>query len=147
MKEAMRLHPAVGQLLERAVPPGGATIEEVSLLGGMSVGINPWAVSRDRTVYGKDADGFRPERRLESSPEQLRLMERNFLAVCHVLYVFSHADIASLERASVFARGGIPACSRCQSSFLGCPASFMSPGHGQGTIGSFVVTSLFDKVE
>jgi cytochrome P450 len=81
MKEAMRLHPAVGMLLERIVPAEGTTIEGVWLPGGTVIGINPWVVSRDPTVYGEDAEIYKPERWIESSPEQLKLMERNFLAV------------------------------------------------------------------
>lgn len=81
MKEAMRLHPAVGQLLERVAPREGATIDGIWFPGGTIVGVNPWVVSRDKEVYGQDADEYRPDRWLEAAPEQHRLMERNFLAV------------------------------------------------------------------
>jgi cytochrome P450 len=81
MKEAMRLHPSCGQLLERVVPQGGATMCAMYLPQNTIVGINPWVVARDRTVYGSDANNFRPERWLEASPAELKLMERNFLAV------------------------------------------------------------------
>jgi cytochrome P450 len=80
MKEAMRLHPAVGMLLERVVPEEGATIAGKYLPGGTIVGANPWVVARDPDVYGQDVDVFRPERWLEANPAQLKLMERNFLA-------------------------------------------------------------------
>ena len=81
MKEAMRMHPAVGQLLERVVPQGGFTIAGVWLPEGTILGMNPWVPSKDRSVYGNDADEFRPERWLEADASSLRLMERNFLAV------------------------------------------------------------------
>lgn len=81
MKEAMRMHPAVGQLLERVVPPGGAVISGVWLPEGTIVGVNPWVVSRDPSVYGQDANTFRPERWLEADAASLKLMERNFMAV------------------------------------------------------------------
>lgn len=42
MKEAMRLHPSVGLLLERHVPPQGVEIDGHFLRGGTVVGINPW---------------------------------------------------------------------------------------------------------
>ena len=80
MKEAMRLHPAVGQLLERVVPEGGATVAGVWLPEGTITGVNPWVVSRDRKVYGMDAEAYRPERWLEANPAEMKLMERNFLA-------------------------------------------------------------------
>lgn len=81
MKEAMRLHPAVGMLLERLVPAGGATVGNSWLPEGTIVGVNPWVMSRDRSVYGEDVDKYRPERWLEADANTLRLMERNFLAV------------------------------------------------------------------
>ncbi|RFU27323.1 hypothetical protein B7463_g9022, partial [Scytalidium lignicola] len=79
MKEAMRMHPAVGQLLERVVPEGGATLSGVWLPQGTIVGVNPWVPSRDNTTY-EDAHLYRPERWLEADTAQLKLMERNFLA-------------------------------------------------------------------
>ena len=81
IKEALRMHPAVGLLLERVVPKGGAEISGVWLPEGTIIGINPWVAARDRSVYGDDAYAFRPERWLEADAAQLRLMERNFLAV------------------------------------------------------------------
>lgn len=42
MKEAMRLHPSVGLLMERHVPPQGVEIDGHFLKGGTIVGINPW---------------------------------------------------------------------------------------------------------
>ncbi|CAH0050575.1 unnamed protein product [Clonostachys solani] len=80
IKEAMRMHPSVGMLLERHVPKGGATICGKFFPEGYIVGINPWVVGRDRDVYGEDADVFRPERWLEADPEQLKEMERSSLA-------------------------------------------------------------------
>ncbi|KAH4036417.1 hypothetical protein HBI09_072710 [Parastagonospora nodorum] len=80
IKEAMRMHPSCGQLLERVVPAGGMSIASVFLPEGTVVGINPWVVAQDKDVYGDDVGVFRPERWSEASPAQLRLMERNFLA-------------------------------------------------------------------
>jgi cytochrome P450 len=48
MKEAMRMHPAVGLLLERVVPEGGAVIAGTHLPAGTVVGANPWVVARDK---------------------------------------------------------------------------------------------------
>ena len=81
MKEAMRIHPAVGQMLERVVPSGGAQFGNIWLPAGTIVGINPWVVSREISVYGNDVDGYRPERWLEAEPEVMKAMNRNFLAV------------------------------------------------------------------
>jgi cytochrome P450 len=81
IKEGLRMQPAVGMLMERFVPKGGVTLDGVHLPAGTIVGINPWVAARDVSVYGPDAEEFRPERWLDTSPEQLKLMERNFLAV------------------------------------------------------------------
>ncbi|KAJ9660306.1 hypothetical protein H2198_002614 [Neophaeococcomyces mojaviensis] len=80
LKEAMRMHPAVGLLLERTVPANGVTIAGKWLPGGTIVGICPWVLHRDKRVFGNDADVFRPERWLEASPETLKVMDRSNLA-------------------------------------------------------------------
>lgn len=80
IKEALRMHPAVGLLLERVVPAGGAQLGGISLPQGTVVGMNPWVAARDKAVYGGDASTFRPERWLEASEERLKVMDRNFLA-------------------------------------------------------------------
>lgn len=81
MREALRMHPAVGQLLERVVPPEGAPVAGVFLPGGTIVGMNPWVAARDRKVYGADVDVFRPERWIDADDQSLKLMDRNWLAV------------------------------------------------------------------
>ena len=86
MKEAMRLHPAVGMLLERIVPENGAVISGKWLPAGTIIGANPWVLARDKTVYGEDADAYRPERWLEADEKTLKSMERSFLAVSLPLF-------------------------------------------------------------
>jgi cytochrome P450 len=81
VKEALRMHPAVGFLLERVVPRGGAEVCGTWLAGGTIVGINPWVMARDKTVYGEDSEEFKPERWLTADEQQLKAMERNNLAV------------------------------------------------------------------
>ncbi|EME48617.1 hypothetical protein DOTSEDRAFT_84193 [Dothistroma septosporum NZE10] len=80
IKEALRMHQAVGLSLERLVPRGGAEVGGVWSEGGTVVGMNPWVSARDEETYGKDAYTFRPERWLEANEDKLKLMERNFLA-------------------------------------------------------------------
>jgi cytochrome P450 len=81
MREALRMHPAVGQLLERVVPEAGTTVDGVFLPAGTIVGMNPWVAARDRAVYGGDAHVFRPERWIEADEKTMKLMDRNWLAV------------------------------------------------------------------
>jgi cytochrome P450 len=79
MKEAMRVHPSVGLLLERHVPTGGATICGEYIPAGTIVGINAWVLHNDPNVF-PDPEKFEPERWLESSEEKLQEMERSFFA-------------------------------------------------------------------
>lgn len=81
MKEAMRLHPGVGFPLERYVPAEGATICGVNLPGGTIVSMSAPVIHHDESVFGTDAGTFRPERWMEASPEQLKIMDRSFFAV------------------------------------------------------------------
>ncbi|KAK7711179.1 hypothetical protein SLS63_012720 [Diaporthe eres] len=63
IKEGLRMHPTVGLCLERVVPEPGLTLPDGRFLpAGVNVGLNPSVMTRDRNVYGPDADVFRPER-------------------------------------------------------------------------------------
>jgi hypothetical protein len=102
MKEAMRLHPGVGFPLERYVPKGGLVVGDVLLPEGTIVGMNAWVIHHDKTIYGEDADMFRPERWMDAESEKLRIMEKCFLSVR--LYFIaqllgSNSHIRSLEPA------------------------------------------------
>ena len=75
VKEAFRLHPAVGLPLERIVPPQGADICGEHIAGGTIVGCSAWVIHRRPEVFGKDVDAFRPERWLEANTEKKKEME------------------------------------------------------------------------
>lgn len=79
IQETFRMHPASAVLLERVVPPTGANIAGEHIAGGTVVGVSSWAVHHNKDVFGQDVDTFRPERWLEPSEEQVRLMERSML--------------------------------------------------------------------
>lgn len=74
VREAMRLHPGVGLVLERIVPSGGLTLNTGEVVPpGTIVGLNPWVIHRNADVFGADVESFIPERWLprdgESSEE------------------------------------------------------------------------------
>lgn len=77
LKEAMRLHPSVGLILEREVPKEGMSISGKQIPGGTIVGINAWVLHRNSQIF-PDPDSFIPERWMESSPEALKEMEKSF---------------------------------------------------------------------
>ncbi|KAL9116115.1 MAG: hypothetical protein Q9227_000484 [Pyrenula ochraceoflavens] len=76
IKEGMRIHPAVGLPLLRVVPPGGAHLCGKFFPEGTVVGINSWVAHRNKTVFGADADVFRPERWLDADKDKVAEMER-----------------------------------------------------------------------
>ena len=78
--EAERLHPAIGLHLERTVPPQGATVCGTFVKGGTVVGMTPWVIHRDPSVFGHDADQWRPERWL-CDDSQKQKMQDTMLAV------------------------------------------------------------------
>ena len=86
VQEAFRMHPALGMMTERLVPPSGATICDHFVPSGTLVGINTWTVRRDKTVFGEDADIYRPERWLEHGKGRHRMEKAvfNFGAGNHV---------------------------------------------------------------
>jgi len=75
VKEALRLHPAVGLPLERIVPPQGAEICGEFIAGGTIVGSSAWVIHRRPEVFGPDVDSYRPERWLETTKETKKEME------------------------------------------------------------------------
>lgn len=75
VREAMRLHPSVGLLMERHVPAGGLHIHGRFLPAGTIVGINPWVTNRDVEVFAPDPDVFRPERWIKADETQRKRMD------------------------------------------------------------------------
>ncbi|CAP98183.1 Pc22g08950 [Penicillium rubens Wisconsin 54-1255] len=69
IKEALRLHPAVGLMLERVVPVEGLQLPDGPFLpAGTIVGANPWIIHR-HWIFGEDVESFVPERWLKMNTE------------------------------------------------------------------------------
>lgn len=98
IKETLRYHPALGgQLQERLVPPGGATISGEWIPEGTIVSCCTWLVHRHKPTFGNDSDQFRPERWLEASEEQLSAMNRALTAFGAGPHTCVGKNIAILE--------------------------------------------------
>ena len=91
VKEAERIHPAIGLPLERIVPAEGAMICGQHFKAGTVVGISAWVVHRDKEVFGQDAAEWRPERWLCDRATRNK-MEETLFTVCLPLLRFCAAD-------------------------------------------------------
>ncbi|KAF2131728.1 pisatin demethylase [Dothidotthia symphoricarpi CBS 119687] len=80
ISEALRLHPAVGMPLTRVVGQGGAQLAGQYFPAGTEVGINPWVIHRNTSIFGPDASQFRPQRWLTKDPQERAHLEKNFLS-------------------------------------------------------------------
>ncbi|KAK2791387.1 hypothetical protein FQN53_004568 [Emmonsiellopsis sp. PD_33] len=70
VREAMRLHPSVSMPLERYTPKTGLKLPDGSFIPpSTAVGMTPYVISRNRDIWGPDADEFRPERWLQAENE------------------------------------------------------------------------------
>ncbi|KAF2819337.1 cytochrome P450 [Ophiobolus disseminans] len=74
IQESFRLYSPFAASIQRYSPPGGLTLAGTHIPAGMRVGLNPSVVQHHKEVFGEDAKSFRPERWLDSSPEQVKLM-------------------------------------------------------------------------
>lgn len=80
--ETLRLYSAIPGAEPRVVPSSGMKVNDsgsTMIPGGTIVSIQPWTVHRDPSVY-TDPLKFDPERWINSPPDQLKLMNRNFMA-------------------------------------------------------------------
>ncbi|KAJ9641627.1 hypothetical protein H2204_002689 [Knufia peltigerae] len=67
IKEGLRMHPATGLPMVRVVPKGGSTIAGRYFPAKTEVGVNSWVAHANQSIFGPDAEKFRPERWLESA--------------------------------------------------------------------------------
>lgn len=77
LTETLRLG-SVPLYLPRIVSAPGFECEGLFVPGGSTVAMTPWVVSRDKSVYGEDAEVFKPERWLVSEEEKWRLQRFDF---------------------------------------------------------------------
>jgi len=80
LKESLRLHPPISMDLPRNMPKEGGVILGRFFPKGISVGISPYVVHRQKESFGLDAETFRPERWLEADEEERKRMEKFFFS-------------------------------------------------------------------
>ncbi|EAT86510.2 hypothetical protein SNOG_06679 [Parastagonospora nodorum SN15] len=81
VQEAIRVHPPFALPLERVVPDGGMTVLGYFLPGGTVIGGSPYVVNRDTSMFGEDAEFWRPERWLGGDAAHKRSLEASMLTV------------------------------------------------------------------
>ncbi|KAL7628533.1 hypothetical protein AAE478_000048 [Parahypoxylon ruwenzoriense] len=70
IREAMRIHPAVPMILERYVPQEGLHLPDGRFIpSGSITGMTPYIIHRNQSLFGDDADQFKPERWLQGDQE------------------------------------------------------------------------------
>lgn len=79
IKESFRLFGPFAAPLQRYPPPQGIVIAGTHIPAGMRVGLNPAVVQHHKEVFGEDASSFRPERWLEGTTDQIKLMEKSMM--------------------------------------------------------------------
>ena len=88
IREALRILPGVSMPLERDVPAGGFTLPSGGFVPkGVTLGVNPYIMARD-SVYGPDADDFRPDRWLPSPDEPIERYQERLAAMNAADFVF-----------------------------------------------------------
>lgn len=67
VKETMRLCPSAPNIFPRLSPKGGLVLDGQFVPEGAEVTCNPWLIHRDESIYGSDANEFKPERWLDAA--------------------------------------------------------------------------------
>jgi cytochrome P450 len=78
IREGLRIYPVATGISPKIAPPEGDTLEDGTYIPpGTQVGIASWLIYHNKSVYGPDADVFRPERWLEASEDKVTEMKRS----------------------------------------------------------------------
>lgn len=78
INEGLRIHSTLALGLPRVVPEGGLHISGRFFPSGSIVSVPTYTIHRDKSVWGEDAESYRPERWEEAGKEQLKAMQSTF---------------------------------------------------------------------
>jgi cytochrome P450 len=95
VREAMRVCPSAPNIFPRMSPKGGLVICGQFIPEGIEVTCNPWLVHRDQSIYGADANDFKPERWLDA--EQAKIFEKYSMVFGYGVRSCLGRDIALME--------------------------------------------------
>lgn len=103
IREGLRMYPPVTGLGSKQVPRGGDYLNGHFVPEGTQVGTNYFGLMHSKELWGTDADVFRPERWLEASEDQLRVMNGAVdLAFGYGKYSCLGKPIAMMELNKIF---------------------------------------------
>ncbi|KAI9592850.1 cytochrome P450 [Syncephalis fuscata] len=94
--ETIRMYPAAGATFRKS-PPGGIELSGVYIPEGYSIHTALLSIHFSTKIFGKDAGVFRPERWLDTDPEQLRIMRQSFLGFSIGSYACIGQNLAWME--------------------------------------------------
>ncbi|KAK3372602.1 cytochrome P450 [Podospora didyma] len=103
IQEGLRLHPPFNGLNYKVVPPGGDYLDGVFVPAGTRIAPSHWAMMRNTSIFGEDADLFRPERWIEADPDKYAEMRKaTDLCFGHGRWGCAGKVIAFMEMNKVF---------------------------------------------
>lgn len=83
INESLRFHSTSAIGLPRIIPAGGATLAGRFFPQGSVVSVPAYTIHRDKSVFGQDADEYRPDRWLTDNKEKRQEMDRYFSPFSH----------------------------------------------------------------
>ncbi|KAJ5831933.1 hypothetical protein N7474_000244 [Penicillium riverlandense] len=99
MREAMRVHPGVGLMIERIVPKGGFVLPDGRFVPENTiVGMNPWVINKNESVFGANTEAFIPERWLQNPGEADEVYQSRFSKMKGTDFTFGAGSRACLGR-------------------------------------------------
>lgn len=96
VSEILRGGFATTSLIPRVVPAGGKEVLNTYLPEGTAIASIPWIVLRNKSLFGEDADMFRPERWVEAEPAKLQKWRR-----CDFMWGYGARSCAGRELATM----------------------------------------------
>ncbi|KAM7203473.1 cytochrome P450 [Naviculisporaceae sp. PSN 640] len=76
IQEGLRIHPPTLISASKRVPPAGDTLPDGRFLpSGTEIAQNSWTMLPNKTIFGQDADVFRPERWLDEEEDEKKKAE------------------------------------------------------------------------